>query len=225
MRAVALLLLAAQPLAGQSVRARLEGRVPASSVSAIDSLVQVAAAEHLPTEALVQKAIEGGAKHVSGDRIVKAVVLNLDQYRQAQALLVRAGAVPPVTPSEVAAVVSAGKRGLGAPVVERIVAAVPDDHRGSALHAVADLVAHQFDPDSATELILEGARQGMQGLRLLDVSSAAIQEVQRGRSRAEALAAIRSALPNVPAAPAPGRAAVQRARRPVAVTGREPSQP
>jgi hypothetical protein len=225
MKALGLLLLAVLPLSAQSVRARLEGRVPASSIVAIDSLVRVAAAENLPTEPLIQKAIEGGAKHVSGDRIVRAVELNLDQYRQAQALLVRAGDAPPVTPAEVAAVVSARKRGLGAPVVERIVAAVPDERRSSALHAVADLVGHRFDPDSATALILEAVRQGMHGLRLLDVSNAAILEIQRGRTRAEALAAIRRDLPNVAAAPAPARAAVQRARRPVAATGREPSGP
>jgi hypothetical protein len=222
MRASVLLLLVALPLSAQSVRARLEGRVPANSIGAIDSLIRVAAAENLPTEPLIQKAVEGGAKHVSGDRIVKAVELNLDQYRQAQALLTRAGDAPPVTRNEVAAVVSARKRGLSVPVVERIVTAIPDERRGSALHAVADLVAHRFDPDSAADLILEGVRQGMRGVRLLDVSSAAIQETQRGRTRAEALAAIRGELPNIPAAPTAARGAVQRARRPVAVTGGEP---
>lgn len=225
MKASLLLLLVALPLSAQSVRARLEGRVPAASIGAIDSLVQLAAAENLPTEPLVQKAIEGGAKRVSGDRILKAVVLNLDQYRQAKALLARAGDTPPVTPGEVAAVVSARKRGLTVPIVERIVAAVPDEWRGSALHAVADLVGHRFDPDSAADLILEAIRQGMRSARLLDVSSAAIQETQRGRTRTEALLAIREELPNVPAAAAPARAAVQRARRPVAVTNREPAAP
>jgi hypothetical protein len=225
MRLLGLLVLATLPLSAQSVRARLEGRVPANSITTIDSLVRVANGEHLPTEPLVQKAIEGGAKHVSGDRIVKAVELNLDQYRQAQALLVRAGDTPPVTSAEVLGVVSARKRGLGVPIVERIVAAVPDERRGSALHAVADLVAHRFDPDSATDLILEAVRQGMHGLRLLDVSNATIQEIQRGRTRAEALAAIERDLPHVPTTPAPGSAAMHGARRPVAVTGHEPSAP
>ncbi len=213
----------AAPLAAQSVRARLEGRVPAASIPAIDSLVQVAARENLPTDPLVQKAIEGGAKRVSGERIVKAVGLNLDQLRRAQALLERAGDAPPATPAEVITVAAAQKRGLSDAEVARVVAALPDEPRSSALHAVADLVAHHFDADSGTDLVLAAVRQGVRGLRLLDVSSAAAQEVQRGRSRAEALALVRRELPNVPPPPPPTRATVLRARRP-ASTGQQPER-
>ena len=216
MRLSLLLLCLASSLVGQSVRARLEGRVPAATIPVIDSLVGVAAAEGLPTEPLIQKAIEGGAKHVSGDRIVKAVALNIEQLRQARALLVRAGDAPPATDAEVTAVASALKRGLAAPLVERIVAALPDQPRSSAFHALADLVAHRFNPDSAADLIVAAVGKGVRGLRLLDVSGAAIQELQRGRSRAEALAWVRAKLPNVPAAPTPARSAVQGARRPTA---------
>jgi hypothetical protein len=204
------------PLAAQSVRARLEGRVPAASIPIIDSLVRVAAHENLPTDPLVQKAIEGGAKRVSGERIVKAVVLNLDQLRAAQALLQRAGDKPPATPAEVVTVVAARKRGLAESQVERVVAALPDQPRGSALHAIADLVAHRFDADSATDIILEAVRKGVRGVRLLDVSSAAVQELQRGRTRTEALALVRQVLPNVPLPPPPARATVLHARRPAA---------
>jgi hypothetical protein len=209
-----LLLGLAAPIAAQSVRARLEGRVPAASIPVIDSLVQVAAHENLPTEPLIQKAIEGGAKRVSGERIVKAIQLNIGQLRDAQTLLVQAGDAAPVTPAEVTVVVEARKRGLSAPVIQRIIGALPSEPRGSALHAVADLVMHHFNPDSATDLILEGVGRGMRGGRLLDVSSAAIQEVQRGHTHAEAIAQIRSEIPNVPPPPQPAKAAVLRARRP-----------
>lgn len=216
-----LLLCLASSLVAQAVRARLEGRVPAASIPSVDSLVGVAAAEGLPTEPLIQKAIEGGAKHVTGERIVKAVALNIEQLRQAKALLVRAGDAPPVTAVEVTAVASALKRGLAAPLVERIVAALPDQSRSSAFHALADLVAHRFNADSAADLILAAVREGVRGLRLLDVSGAAIQELQRGRTHEEALARVRARLPNVPAAPTPARSAVQSARRPTA-TGQRP---
>src|SRR5438067_13812286 len=59
-----LLTLVTSPLAAQSVRSRLEARVPMAAVPTVDSLVQVAAREGLPTEPLVQKALEAGAKHV-----------------------------------------------------------------------------------------------------------------------------------------------------------------
>jgi hypothetical protein len=212
--ALALALLLTPPLAAQSVRGRLEGRVPAEAVPAVDSLVQVAAAEGLPTEPLVQKALEGGAKHVTAPRVVAAVQVGLGQLRDAHDLLVRAGDEAPVTPAEVTTVVWALRRGVPAPVVERMVAALPRPPRAAALHAVADLVAHRFDPDSGAGLIVDAIHQGLHAERLLDVSTAAIQEVQRGRTHSEALALVRQELPNVPAAPKPSRSTVARARRP-----------
>jgi hypothetical protein len=206
--------LLATPLAAQSVRDRLEGRVPAEAIPAIDSLVRVAVQESLPTEPLVQKALEGGAKHVAAPRVVTAVQVSLTQLRDARDLLVRAGDLPPVTPGEVTTVAWALRRGLPATVVGRIVAALPRPPRGAAVHAVADLIAHHFDPDSSADLIIDAIHQGLREGRLLDVSTAAVQEVQRGRSRAEAIALVRRELPNVPAAPRPTRAAVVRARRP-----------
>ena len=213
-----LLTLVTSPLAAQSVRSRLEARVPTGAVSTVDSLVQVAAREGLPTEPLVQKALEGGAKHVSAARIGAAAQEMLDQLRDARALLVRAGDAPPATAAEVTTIYAALKRGLPAPVVERIVAAMPQDPRGSALHSVADLAAHRFDPDSSASLIIDAAHQGLRGERLLDVSTAVVHELQRGHSRAEALAVVRRELPNVPAPPKPARASVAGARRPEAAS-------
>lgn len=205
--------LLAAPLAAQSARGRLEGRVPAAAIPGVDSLVQAAAQEGLPTEPLVQKALEGGAKHVAAPHIVATVQVGLSQLRGARDLLVRAGDVPPVTPSEITTVLWALRRGLPAPVVERVVGALPRPPRAAALHAVADLVAHRFDPDSGADLIVDAIHQGLHGERLLDVSTAALQELQRGGTRAEALALVRRELPNVPPAPKPTRAAVDQARR------------
>src|SRR3977135_2503325 len=96
--AVALPGLHASPLAPPSVRDRLEGRIPSAAIPAVDSLIQSASQEGLPTEPLIQKALEGGAKHVAGPRIVAAVQLSLGQVREARDLLVRAGDQPPVHP-------------------------------------------------------------------------------------------------------------------------------
>src|SRR5256885_585872 len=144
MRLGLLLMLVASPLAAQSVRSRLEARVPMAAVPTVDSLVQVAAREGLPTEPLVQKALEGGAKHVSAPRIGAAAQEMLEQLRDARALLVRAGDAPPATAAEVTTIYAALKRGLPGPVVERVVAALPQEPRGSALHSVADLAARGF---------------------------------------------------------------------------------
>ncbi len=206
--------LLAGPLAAQSVQGRLAGRIPSAAVPTVDSLVQVARQEGLPTEPLVQKALEGGAKQVPGPRIVAAVQQSLNQLRDARDLLVRAGDQPPPQPSEVTTVAWALRRGLPAAVVERVVGALPQPPRAAAMHAVADLVAHRFDADLAADLIIAAIHDGLQRERLLDVSTAALHEVQRGRTRDEAMAIVRMQLPNVPVAPRPTRGTVARARRP-----------
>lgn len=209
-----LLALVAGPLPAQSVQDRLTGRVPSAAVAPVDSLVRVARQETLPTEPLVQKALEGGAKQVPAPRIVTAVQARLAQLRDARDLLVRAGDAPPPHPAEVNTVSWALRRGLPAAVVERVVAALPQPPRSAALHAVADLAAHRFDTDSAAGLIIDAIHQGLQGERLLDVSTAAVHELQRGQTHDEALTIVRRELPNVPTAPKPTRGTVARARRP-----------
>ena len=221
MRLCFALALLAGPLAAQSVRVRLEGRVPAAAMAIVDSLVQQATQEDLPTEPLVQKALEGGAKHVSAGRIVAAVQLRLVQMRDARTLLVRAGHGP-FTAAEVMAVSGTLKRGVPGPVVERLVVALPNESRGSALHAEADLVSHGFDPDSSAGLLVEATRRSLRGGRLLDVSAAVLHELQRGHTRPEALALVRLQLPNVPPAPKPPKASVAGARRPGASSGATP---
>src|SRR3989442_5408471 len=120
-----LLALLASPLGAQSVRSRLEGRVPAVAIPTVDSLVQLATREDLPTEPLVQKALEGGAKHQPAVRIAAAAQAMLGQLRDARVLLVRAGDAPPATAAEVTTIYAALKRGLPAPVVQRILAGLP----------------------------------------------------------------------------------------------------
>lgn len=214
MKSLLVLACAALPLAAQSVRPRLEGRVPADIIPVIDSIVRAAAADSLPTEPLVQKALEGGAKHVSGDRIVLAVRLRRDRLEAARALLVRAGDPPPVTPLKVTAVATALSRGVPAPTVERVVAGLPGEPRTAALQAVADLLAHKFDPDSSGQLILDAAQLGVPHDRFLDVATAAIHEVQRGSTREGALARVRAELPNLPPPARPAPKAVSDAKRP-----------
>ncbi len=219
MRRLALVLLAvAAPLGAQggvdggSVRARLVGRVPDMAIAAVDSLVRAAAADDLPTEPLVQKALEGAAKHAPPGRIVGAVADHADQLRQARTLLSRAGGPPP-TAGEITSVAAAMVRGLPPPLAERIVTALPDEPPGPALHAVADLEGHGFSEDAAVDLIVAAARVGLRGLRLLDVATAAVHELQRGATHDSALATVRRALPDVPSPPKPSPAQVNRARR------------
>lgn len=211
-----LLAAAVAPLAAQSMRARLVGRVPAAAVAPVDSVVRVAGADGLPTEPLVRKALEGGAKQASADQIVAAVAVVAGELREARTLLLRGGARSPVPPAEIVAVSAALVRGLPAPLVQRLVEVLPGEPTGPALHAVADMVGHGFAQDSAVDLVVDAVGQGLRGLRLLDVATAAVHELQRGRSHAVAIAEVRRRLPDVPISPMPPPGTVTRARRPVA---------
>ena len=192
--------LAAAPLTAQNGNPRLAGRVPPAALPAIDSIIATAVAESLPTEPLVQKALEGSAKNVPADRLVNGVRRGLLQLRAARVIVARA--VPGQSPPEghVAAVSAALARGLPAPIVERLLTVAPNEPPGPALHAAADLIAHRFDPDSAADLLVDAHNKGLRDGRLLDVALAADHELQRGggRSPSEALAHVRAMLPNVP---------------------------
>jgi len=178
---------------------RLAGRVPAAALPAIDSILAAAVAESLPTEPLVQKALEGSAKNIPADRLVNGVRRGYLQLRQARLIVSRAvpGQVPPE--GHVAAVAAALARGLSGPVVERLLTAAPNEQPGPALHAAAALLAPHFAPDSAADLLVDAHNKGLRGVRLLDVAVAADHELQRpgGRTPSEALAHVRAMLPNV----------------------------
>ena len=203
----------ASAVSAQSVRARLEDRVPAAALPAIDSLVTQAGSEGLPTEPLLQKALEGGVKGIAADRLVNGVRRGLTQLRDARAILVRAAPARAVTPGDVAAVSAALARGLSPALVERLLGAAPPpppEPAGPVLHAAADLVARGFPPDSAADLLLTAQREGLRGVRLLDVAAAASHELQRGCAPGEALVRVREMLPNVPEVPPPRPRAVTR---------------
>lgn len=180
-------------------------RVPDAARPAIDSLIAVAVAESLPTEPLVQKALEGSAKGVPPDRLVSGVRRGLEQLREARAVAAHALPGQPVPESHVAVIAAALARGLTPEIVERLLTLAPTEPPAPALHAAADLVAHGFNPDSATDLLIEAHNRGLRGERLFDVATAADHELQRagGRTHADALANVRNRLPNVPAPATP----------------------
>lgn len=199
----------------QTVAPRLHGRIPQAAIAPVDSLVALAVLSGLPTEPLVQKALEGGAKGASSDRIVAAVAAKATELRGAQVLLLRGSAGRAPAAPEVTAVAAALARRLPPELAERIAGALPGEPPGPAMHAVADLVGHRVAEDAAVDLIVTAANAGVRGLRLLDVAAAAVRELQRGRSTTAALATVRAALPGIPLPPPPSRNTLRRARRPL----------
>ena len=74
-RSFALLALAllCAPAALRAQDARLDARLDAHTRDAVVSLIDSARAEGIPSEPLVQKALEGASKHADGPRILTAV--------------------------------------------------------------------------------------------------------------------------------------------------------
>jgi hypothetical protein len=80
-----LLVALASPLQGQD--SRLSARLPAGLVAPVQSLVDSAKNDRLPTEPLIQKALEGYSKGADSARIVSAVRSLLDQLGVARSAL------------------------------------------------------------------------------------------------------------------------------------------
>lgn len=197
----------------QSDVSRLAGHVPAAALPGVNAIIARASQDSLPTEPLVEKALEGGAKGAAPDLIVTAVGAEEARLRNARDLLRGSGAPAPYGMSEIQSVSLALARGLPARIISRVVGAVRDTAPGFALHAVADLSARGFGQDSSASLIVAALRTGLTGHRLLDVAAAADREVQRGSTRTQALAKVRAILPAVPPQPVPP-GAMQGATRP-----------
>ena len=197
----------------QNDGARLAGHVPQAALAGVHAIITRAEQDSLPTEPLVEKALEGGAKGAPPEMIVTAVGAEAARLRTSRDLLRTAGAPGPYRTSEIQSVSLAMARGLPERIVSHVLSAVRDTAPGFALHAVADLSAHGFGEDSSAALIVAALRMGLAGHRLLDVAAAADREVQRGSTRMQALAKVRGILPAIPPQPVPP-GAMQGATRP-----------
>ena len=135
----ALIALIVAPGAAQTpVRVRLEGRVPPAILASVEAIVADAAARELPTEPLVQKALEGGAKGVAPERILAAVQLVHTRLSAAGAAIDRAGVGRSATAIEAGAF--ALTAGLSGEDVSALVRGASDDP-APALRVAATLSA------------------------------------------------------------------------------------
>lgn len=91
----------------EGVDQRLASRFPTSVAIRLDALIDSAAAEGLPTEPLVLRALEGGAKGVAADRIHAALTRLHASLRRAKAILGVAAA-----PSDLTTAAAALQTGL-----------------------------------------------------------------------------------------------------------------
>ena len=150
---VLLLLLFARSAEAQD--RRLADRLDPTTATAVQRVVDSAAHEGLPTEPLVQKALEGSTLGAPADRIVAAVgILHGQLGRARQALGGRA------SEADLTAAAGALRAGLPPTALERLHSLRGDRPLVVPIAVLTDLVAEGVPADEATRSVLDLAREG-----------------------------------------------------------------
>jgi hypothetical protein len=145
---IALALTATFPRLGAAQDPRLERRLDSATFAALTPVLDSAQASDLPLEPLVQRALEGAAKHAGATRIVAAVRLLATELGDARAALGTGS-----TSAELVAGASALRAGAHSSDLAQF-----RRRRGAGvtvpLAAVTDLVTSGVPPDSAVAAVL-----------------------------------------------------------------------
>ncbi|MFQ5550076.1 MAG: hypothetical protein ACE5FJ_02435 [Gemmatimonadales bacterium] len=185
--------LGAQALAGQG-DPRLS-RLDDETRGSVERLIQVAESQGIPTEPLVDKALEGVAKRAPGGMIVHAV-------RRLHADLLRARNVMGDSSSE--SELTSGAHALRAGLDENAISALRDIRPGTdltiPLGVLTDLVAIGVNQETATRAVVRLASLGATDAELLELQRLVVDDIRAGYPPVIA-ASVRSGLPT--AAPPP----------------------
>jgi hypothetical protein len=151
---IALLLLGVGGQAGAQDH-RLTDRLDPATAAAVQRVVDSAAHQGLPTEPLIQKALEGGTLGAPGDRIVYAVGALHGQLGQARAALGNRASEADLT-----AAAGALRAGLSPAALQRLQSLRGDRPLVVPIAVLTDLVADGVPADEATRSVLDLAREG-----------------------------------------------------------------
>ena len=156
---------------------RLAQRLDSTTAVAVQQIVDSAHGVGLPTEPLVQKALEGSTLGASGPRIEAAVSALAAQLGQARAAL-----GDKADEAELTAAAGAIRAGLPTSALKNLQALRSDRPLVVPIAVLTDLVAEGVPPAQATQSVLDLAREG----RPDDEFVALRRQVQMQRRGAEA---------------------------------------
>ncbi len=152
----ALLLMAATPAAGQEPR--LAGRLPDPARGQVEALLSAARVAGLPTEPLIDRALEGAAKGAAPTLIVSAVTRLRDELTT-----VRTAFGVTAAPAELIAGASALRAGASADDLARLRELRSAEPLTVAASVLADLVAAGVPADTAVGAVLAIAPNAADG--------------------------------------------------------------
>ena len=188
------------PLSAPAQEARLDTRLDGSTRAAVAVIIDSARAAGLPTEALVDKALEGASKRADGTRIVAAVRALAERLRAARAAL-----GPASSDAEIVAAAGALHVGVGAPGLTRLRAAQPEHPLAVALIVLSDLAARGVPPDTALSLVAALVAAGASDDELVALRRDVASDITAGAPPAVAVATrARGVMVAIPLRPASG---------------------
>lgn len=181
-----LLVLFGVPAALSAQDPRFEGRLDPATRDAVAALVDSARAAGLPTEPIVDKALEGATKHASGERIVAALRNLTADLRTARTAL---GAQAP--DADVVAGATAIRAGAHPDLLDHLEQTRGKSGLAVPLAVLADLVARGVPVDTAASVVLNLARRGADDGDFTSLERGVAQDIGAGASPGVA-AAVRS---------------------------------
>jgi hypothetical protein len=166
-------MLAAVPAAAQD--RRLEERLPAAALPAVSALVDEARAQRLPTEPLVQRALEGAAREAGTERIVAAVRELAGRLQTARDVLgSRAGE------AELTAGAGALYAGIAAAELEQLRKARRRGSLAAPLVTLADLVERGVPRDVAFATVLSLVQAGVPDRIWTEFREEVVEDIRAG---------------------------------------------
>jgi hypothetical protein len=175
-----LFLLATAPVQAQTGLQRAKAALPRDAARAFEQTVVGARKRGLPTEPLVDKALEGVAKRVPPSVIVAAVRQKADLLARADAALRPFG---PPTAADVTSTADVLQRGLSVDLIRKVRAGRgKGEPIGLSLHTVADLIERKVPASVALEVIHSWRERGGQSERLRELPAEVEKLIRMGVS-------------------------------------------
>jgi hypothetical protein len=190
--------LLSSSVSAQSVDPRLVSRLDVHTRSAVVAIIDSARLASLPTEPLIDKALEGAAKKASGQQIIAAVRIFAGQLAQARDAL-GAGSQD----AELLGGAQAIRAGIPVQQLERLRGVRPGARIAAALTVVSDLVSREVPIDTAVAVVSGLVRASATDEQLLAVRSDVETDILGGKPPAVAALSRGQALEQTLAASVP----------------------
>jgi hypothetical protein len=196
---IATVLTALAGFAASAQDTRLSARLDTRTAAAVTRVLDSARARSLPTEPLVQKALQGSAKRASGERVLAAVRELLGELTVARSALGQRS-----TEAELVAGAGALHAGVPAATLTRIRELRGGQSVTVAVGTLADLVARGVPVDGAVSAVLALVERRVADPDVIAFSNQVGRDIAAGAPPAVA-ARVRSRGPGARPATVPGR--------------------